>query len=184
MRTLNNDDLAAMIIILPQKFCDLTDILIVASVLHECVILARMDGHFMADPETDNRREAGDESSFSVAAPAASDAGSPVSAFSEAGSAAVAALLHLMRLMGAELVLMRPDCDPSPLEKAVRAKIDQFTPPTRNEAARQAGLAHARHLVEQVLAQIRAQAELKKSLAPPKQTNTGQGGGPLSNRLN
>jgi hypothetical protein len=87
-------------------------------------------------------------------------------AFSEAGGAAVAALLHLMRLMGAELVLMRPDCDPTPFEKAVRTKIAQFTSPTGNEQAREAGLAHARYLVEQVLLQIRAQAELKRSLGP------------------
>jgi hypothetical protein len=106
-----------------------------------------------------------------------------VSTFSEAGGAAVAALLHLMRLMGAELVLMRPDCDPTRLEQAVRAKIDQFPTPTTNEAARQAGLVHARHLVEQVLAQIRAQAELKKCLAPLKQTNTDHGG-QLSKLLN
>jgi hypothetical protein len=84
--------------------------------------------------------------------------------FTEAGGAAVAALLHLIRLMGAELVLMRRDCDPTRFEQAVRSKIEHFTSPTANEHARQAGLAHARYLVEQVLTQIRAQAELKRSL--------------------
>jgi hypothetical protein len=86
-------------------------------------------------------------------------------AFTEAGGAAVAALLHLLRLMGAELVLMRPDGDPAPFEQAVRKKIEHFTSPTANEHARAAGLAHARYLVEQVMLQIRAQAELKRSLA-------------------
>jgi hypothetical protein len=85
--------------------------------------------------------------------------------FTEAGGAAVAALLHLIRLMGAELVLMRRDCDPTRFEQAVRSKLEHFTSPTANEHARQAGLTHARHLVEQVLTQIRAQAELKRSLA-------------------
>ena len=83
-----------------------------------------------------------------------------------AGGATVAALLHLLRLTGAELVLMRRDCDPTFFEQAVRAKIAQFASPTANAHAREAGLAHARYLVEQVLLQIRAQAELKRSLGP------------------
>jgi hypothetical protein len=89
--------------------------------------------------------------------------------FTEAGGAAVAALLHLMHLMANDLVLMRGDGDTGWLEEAVRRKIEQFPGPTANPQARAAGLAHARHLVEQVLLQIRAQAELRKSLraAPP-----------------
>jgi hypothetical protein len=75
----------------------------------------------------------------------------------------VAALLHLLRLMGAELVLTRGG-EIGQFEQAVRAKIDQFSSPTANQQARHAGLACARHLVEQVLTQIRAQAELKRSL--------------------
>ncbi len=87
--------------------------------------------------------------------------------FTDAGSVTLAALLHLLRLTGAELVLARQDLDPGPFERAVRAKIDQFTGPTANPEARAAGLGFARHLVEQVLNQIRAQAELKKSLTSP-----------------
>jgi hypothetical protein len=84
--------------------------------------------------------------------------------FTDAGGVAIAAILHLLRLAGAELVLARHDLDPTQFERAVRAKLDQFTSPTANPEARAAGVAFARHLVEQVLTQIRAQAEVKKSL--------------------
>jgi hypothetical protein len=84
--------------------------------------------------------------------------------FTEAGGVAIAAILHLLRLTGAELVLARQDLDPTQFEHAVRAKLEQFTSPTMNPDARAAGVAFARHLVEQVLTQIRAQAEVKKSL--------------------
>jgi hypothetical protein len=83
--------------------------------------------------------------------------------FTAAGGAALAAILHLVRLMAAELVLARGS-DIALFEQAVRTKLGDFTSPTTNEEARQAGLAHARHLVEHVLTQIRAQAELKRSL--------------------
>ncbi len=83
--------------------------------------------------------------------------------FTESGGATVAALLHLLRLMGAELVLVH-GADTERFEQAVRTKIEQFPTPTANKQARDAGLARARHLVEQVLTQIRAQAELKRSL--------------------
>ncbi len=83
--------------------------------------------------------------------------------FTAAGGAAVAAILHLLRVMGAELVLVR-GIDVAQFEQSVRAKLGEFTSPTTNQEARQAGLARARYLVEQVLTQIRAQAELKKSL--------------------
>jgi hypothetical protein len=88
--------------------------------------------------------------------------------FTAAGAATVAAILHLVRLMGAELVLARGH-DLAQFEHAVRAKLGEFTSPTSDPEARQAGLAHARHLVEQVLTQIRAQAELKKSLVVGQQ---------------
>jgi len=84
----------------------------------------------------------------------------------------VAAVLHLVRLLGAELVLAR-GYDIAHLEQAVHTKLKEFTSPTADQQAREAGLAQARHLVEQVLAQIKAQVELKKSLtvadlsAPP-----------------
>jgi hypothetical protein len=84
-------------------------------------------------------------------------------AFNEAAGAMVAAVLHLVRLLGAELVLAR-GYDIGHLEQAVHAKLNEFTSPTANQQAREAGLAQARHLVEQVLTQIRAQVELKKSL--------------------
>ena len=87
----------------------------------------------------------------------------PVAFFTEAGSAAVAALLHLIKLMGAELVLMQGG-DINRFEQAVRNKAGDFASPTTNKQARDTGLAHARQLVEHVLTQIRAQAELKKSL--------------------
>jgi hypothetical protein len=94
----------------------------------------------------------------------ATDAAQLETVFTEAGSEAVAALLHLMRLMGAELVLTQPGLDCARFEEAVRAKIQQFTSPTPNPRARETGLAHARYLVERVLLQIRAQAELKRNL--------------------
>jgi hypothetical protein len=84
-------------------------------------------------------------------------------ALTESGGAMVAAILHLVRLMGAELVLRRGG-NIAQLEQAVRAKLPEFTSPNANKHAREAGLAQASHLVEQVLVQIRAQAELKKSL--------------------
>ena len=86
-------------------------------------------------------------------------------AIPEAASAAFAALLHLIRLMAADLVLHRPDADLERFEQAVRTKIEQFVSPTANQSARDAGLAFARHLIEQVLTQLRAQVEIKKSLS-------------------
>jgi len=86
-------------------------------------------------------------------------------AIPEAASASFAALLHLIRLMAADLVLHRADADLERFEQAVRTKIEQFTSPTANQNARDAGLAFARHLVELVLTQLRAQVEIKKSLS-------------------
>jgi hypothetical protein len=91
-------------------------------------------------------------------------------ALPESATAAFAALLHLIRLMGADLVLNRADADLDRFEQAVRTKIEQFTSPTANQSARDAGLAFARHLVEQVLTQIRAQVQIKKSLSVNRQT--------------
>jgi hypothetical protein len=84
---------------------------------------------------------------------------------SEAGGAAVAAILHLLRLVSAELVLLR-GLDIANFEAAARKKIDEFTSPTTNAHARDAGLAFAHQMLEQILVQIRAQAELKKRLGP------------------
>jgi hypothetical protein len=89
--------------------------------------------------------------------------------FSEAGGAAVAAMLHLLRLVSAELVLHH-GLDVGRFEAAARKKIDEFTSPTTNAQARDAGLAFAHHLLGQLLVQIRAQAEVKKRLGPGEET--------------
>jgi hypothetical protein len=85
--------------------------------------------------------------------------------FPEAATETIAALLHLIKLMGGELVLNVAGGETERFERAVRTKIEQFTSPTTNQAARKSGLAFASHLVEQVLTQLRAQAEVKRSLA-------------------
>jgi hypothetical protein len=92
------------------------------------------------------------------------EAGQSANSFTETGGATVAALLHILRLLSAELVLTR-GIDITQFEQAVRSKLGDFTSPTANREAREAGLAQARYLVEQVLTQVRAQAELKKSLS-------------------
>jgi hypothetical protein len=84
---------------------------------------------------------------------------------SEAGGATVAAILHLLRLTSAELVLLR-GLDIIQFEATARKKLDQFTKPTTNGHARDVGLAFAHDLLEQVLVQLRAQAEMKKPLGP------------------
>jgi hypothetical protein len=94
-------------------------------------------------------------------------------AFTESGGAAVAALLHLLRLMAAELVLSR-GVDIGQFEAVVRVKIDQFSSPTADPQARAAGLGYARHLVEQVLTQVRAPAELKRGLTAKGRAAPGQ----------
>lgn len=98
--------------------------------------------------------------------------GEHATALSAEAAVAIAALLNLLRLTGAELVLSYLASDSDRFEKAVRAKIDQFTPPPTTPAARDAGLSLARHLVEQVLAQIRAQAEVKRRLTPDASSRT------------
>ena len=138
----------------------------------------------MADPRPGRETGPTGEIAKSPVAQPGTDAGGFETAFTEAGAAAVAALLHLLRLMGAELVLMRPDCDPTRFEQAVRSKIGQFPSPSSNEQAREAGLAHARHLVEQVLMQIRAQAELKKSLSAGQARASSNAGSQVANLLN
>jgi fumarylacetoacetate (FAA) hydrolase family protein len=83
---------------------------------------------------------------------------------SDEAAAAVAAVLHLLRLFSAELVLFR-GLDIQRLEKAMREKISEFTNPIANQEAKEAGLNFARSLVDRILVQVRAQAELKTSLA-------------------
>jgi hypothetical protein len=59
------------------------------------------------------------------------DPARPQIAFTEAAGAMVAAVLHLVRLLGAELVLAR-GYDIGHLEQAVHAKLKDFTSPTAN----------------------------------------------------
>jgi len=105
--------------------------------------------------------------SSSDAAPRSNDLPQPQSAFNEESSVTAAALLNLVRLLGAELVLVR-GLEIGQFERAVRVKLEQFVSPPANPAVRTAGIARARHLVEQVLTQIRAQAEVKSSLTVAK----------------
>jgi hypothetical protein len=90
-------------------------------------------------------------------------------AFPEAATETIAALLHLIKLMGGELVLNVAGGETVRFEHAVRTKIEQYTSPTSSQAARKSGLDFASHLVEQVLTQLRAQAEVKRSLAKSRQ---------------
>jgi hypothetical protein len=128
----------------------------------------------MADPSRKSGSEADpDDASPEAAAPpevavpehAAAQIGT---SFPEAATETIAALLHLVRLMGGELVLNVSGGETERFERAVRSKIQQFPSPTSNPAARKSGLAFATHLVEQVLTQLRAQAEVKRSLAKGK----------------
>ena len=80
------------------------------------------------------------------------------------GAAAMAAVLHLLRLVSAELVLFR-GIDVQRFEKAMHEKISEFTSPIANQEAKEVGLEFARSLVDKILVQVRAQAELKNSLA-------------------
>ncbi len=88
-------------------------------------------------------------------------------AVSDEAGAAMAAILHLLRLISAELVLFR-GLDVERFEKAMREKIGEFTSPTPNQQSKGLGLAFARKLVDQILVQVRAQVELKKQLGASK----------------
>ena len=83
---------------------------------------------------------------------------------SDEAAAAMAAVLHLLRLVSAELVLYR-GLDVQRLENAMREKISEFTSPIASQGAKEMGLAFARVVVDQILVQVRAQAELKNTLA-------------------
>jgi len=123
-----------------------------------------------SDP-TQKDNDSQPQAATAVTAPAPKGLAEEVgNALPEPATVAFAALLHLLRLMAADLVLYRPDADIERFEQAVRTKIEQFVSPTVNQAARDAGLAFARHLVEQVLVQVRAQAEIKKSLSAQRPT--------------
>jgi fumarylacetoacetate (FAA) hydrolase family protein len=89
------------------------------------------------------------------------DRGIPLS---DEAAVAMAAVLHLLRLVSAELVLFR-GLDAQRLEKAMREKIGEFTSPIPNQKIKEVGLAFARSLVDQILVQVRAQAELKNALS-------------------
>jgi hypothetical protein len=110
--------------------------------------------------------------------------------FPNAATETIAALLHLIKLMGGELVLNVAGGESERFERAVRSKIEQYASPTTDPAARKSGLAFASHLVEQVLTQLRAQAEVKRSLAksrgaPSKDKRADNAGAaPISKFLN
>jgi hypothetical protein len=76
----------------------------------------------------------------------------------------------MLKLVAAELVLIQ-GTDPARFEEAVRAKLNHFTSPTHDVRARETGLACARYLIDQVLQQIRAQADIKKSLGASDRTS-------------
>jgi hypothetical protein len=95
---------------------------------------------------------------------------------SEPGTVTVAALLHLVRLMGAEIVLARSDFNLEVFEQAVRAKLKQFNSPTANRQAIDDGLSFAKSLVEDVLSQIRAQATIRRKLRTPGEQITRSSG--------
>jgi hypothetical protein len=127
---------------------------------------------------TDPVRKLGPEADVEAALPDGSepaadacDASPPAeigASFPEAATETIAALLHLIKLMGGELVLNVAGGETERFERAVRSKITQYSSPTTYPAARKSGLAFATHLVEQVLTQLRAQAEVKRSLAKGK----------------
>jgi hypothetical protein len=142
----------------------LTQKVIEASQYRQEIVMADFRTHAADAPESD----------ASTDGPAATSSRGLVedvaAALPESATAAFAALPHLIRLMGGDIVLHRPDADFKSFEQAVRSKIEQFTSPTANQSARDAGLAFARHLVEQVLTQLRAQVQIKKSLSINTQT--------------
>ncbi len=134
----------------------------------------------MTDPIRKSARDAVQngvlpESSTPPAQTASEDAAADLGAgFPEAATETIAALLHLIKLMGGELVLNVAGGETERFERAVRSKMAQYTSPTTNQAARKSGLAFASHLVEQVLTQLRAQAEVKRSLAKSRHEERGE----------
>jgi len=116
-------------------------------------------------PEADEEAALPDGSEPPAVASDASPAAEIGAGFPEAATETIAALLHLIKLMGGELVLNVAGGETERFERAVRSKITQYSSPTTDLAARKLGLAFANHLVEQVLTQLRAQAEVKRSLA-------------------
>lgn len=128
----------------------------------------------MTDPARKSASDADEETTLSDGSePTASASNSSPAAdigagFPEAATETIAALLHLIKLMGGELVLNVAGGETERFERAVRSKIAQYTSPLANPTARKSGLAFATHLVEQVLTQLRAQAEVKRSLAKGK----------------
>jgi hypothetical protein len=113
----------------------------------------------------------GSKSDDSPAAAKSADDGRRAVSLSDEAAAAFAAVLHLLRLVSAELVLFR-GLDAQRLEKAMREKIGEFTSPVPNQQAREGGLAFARTLVDQILVQVRAQAEVKNSLSGKSASDT------------
>ena len=82
----------------------------------------------------------------------------------------------------AELVLNH-GLDVGRFEVAARKKIDEFTSPTTNSHARDAGLAFAHQMLEQLLVQIHAQAEVKQRLKPSDETQAAASPSPPQSKL-
>ena len=128
----------------------------------------------MTDPARKSVSEVDEEAALPDGPEPAADAASESptaeigASFPEPATETIAALLNLIKLMGGELVLNVAGGEPDRFERAVRSKIAQYSSPTTNPTARKSGLAFATHLVEQVLTQLRAQAEVKRSLAKGK----------------
>lgn len=125
------------------------------------------------DDEVDDRAENSD--------PRADNLGQRSLSMPESAAVALAAVLDLFRLTGAELVMTQLGGETDRFEEAVRTKIAQFVGPSASKAAREEGVALARHLVEQVLAQIKAQAEVKRRLRATPSTGSSSPEGRLLN---
>ncbi|MFG1463908.1 hypothetical protein V5F77_13520 [Xanthobacter sp. DSM 24535] len=85
----------------------------------------------------------------------------------------LAALLNLIRLLGAEMVAGKHRDDVDHLERALRAKLN-FVQEGASEEDVAAGLALAHQLLTPVLRQIRAQAALAQKVAPMRAPDAAQ----------
>ena len=83
----------------------------------------------------------------------------------------LAALLHLVRLLSAELVAGKHREDINRVESAIRAKVNQIAVQGVSAEAVARGLAYAHELLEPVLANVRAQAASANAAKPsPERT--------------
>ena len=83
----------------------------------------------------------------------------------------LAALLHLVRLLSAELVAGKHREDINRVESAIRAKVNQIAVQGVSAEAVARGLAYAHELLGPVLANVRAQAaSANAAKLPPERT--------------